>query len=318
MTSWFLLIFGLVVLVAGAELLVRGASSIAARLGISSLVIGLTVVAFGTSAPEIAVSITAARSNPGLSLGNVVGSNIFNVLVILGVSAMMRPLAVDQKLVRIDIPLMIGVSIALWLLLLDGVLGRMEAAALFAGIVAYVVFALTFSPPPSPAPSDEVGAGAEPSPRMPLAVSILLTLVGLAATVLGARLLIESASTIALRLGVSDVVVGLTIVAAGTSVPELATSLVAVVRGERDIAIGNVVGSNIFNILGILGLAGLMTPGGMAVPNSMLWFDLPIMVAVAAICLPIAFTDRKIGRGEGAALLVVYLAYVSYLVLSAL
>lgn len=316
--SWFVLLVGLVVLVGGAEVLVRGASGLALRLGISPLVIGLTVVAFGTSSPEVAVSLGAVSAGkPDLALGNAVGSNTFNVLFILGISALVRPLIVDQKLVRIDVPIMIGVSVLLWALLLDGTLGRLDGAVLFAGIVAYVVLAIRSSRREVKRVAVEYERAVPAPAGSSVVVPIVMLLVGLGAAAFGARLFVRGSVEIATALGVSELVIGLTIVSAGTSLPEVATSVVASVRGQRDIAVGNVVGSNIFNILAILGLAGLVAPGGMAVSPSLLAFDVPVMAAVAVACLPVFFTGHEIARWEGAVLLAGYGCYLAYLVLDA-
>ena len=317
------LLLGLVFLTVGAEALVRGASSLARAVGISPLVVGLTVVAYGTSAPELAVSVQASLAGQGdIAVGNVVGSNIFNVLFILGLSALITPLVVAQQLVRREVPLMIGVSVALALMVLDGVLGRFEGVVLAAGAVGYTVFTVRESRRESRAIREEYEkefggsetAGASPA-KMALQVGLLL--VGLAMLVFGARQLVEGAVTIARTLGVSELVIGLTIVAAGTSLPEVATSVMAAIRGERDIAVGNVVGSNIFNILLILGVAGGIAPAGLAVAPAVLAFDLPVMIAVAVACLPIFFTGHLINRWEGGLFLAYYVAYVIYIVLVA-
>jgi cation:H+ antiporter len=308
---------GLGFLVAGAELLVRGASRLAAALGVSSLVIGLTVVAFGTSAPELAVSVKASLAGQAnIAVGNVVGSNIFNVLFILGVSALITPLVVASQLIRIDVPLMVVVSVLLLLLGLDGTISRVDGLLLFGGMLAYVAFLFVQSRKEQALPENA------PDPEVPLAPSTLLRdlvyiAVGLGMLVLGSRWLVDSAVSMAQALGVSDMVVGLTIIAAGTSLPEVVTSIMASIKGERDIAVGNVVGSNIFNILAVLGLTGLVAPDGIAISPEAIRFDIPIMIAVALACLPIFFTGGLIKRWEGALLLGYYVAYTAYLVLAA-
>lgn len=316
-----LLIAGFTLLLFGAEALVRGASKLAAVFGISPLVIGLTVVAFGTSAPEMAVStMSGMAGQTNIALGNVVGSNIFNVLFILGLSALIAPLVVAQKLIKIDVPLMIAVSILTFLFCLDGTVGRLEGGLLFAGIIAYTVF-LIFQ---SRRENKEVLAeyaqeyGEEKAYSLTaLLVDVLLILAGLGLLVLGSKWLVDGAVSIAQKLGVSDLVIGLTIVAAGTSLPELATSVVASIRGERDIAVGNVVGSNIFNILAVLGLTGLISPAGVTVSLQALHFDIPVMILSAAACLPVFFTGSRISRREGLLFLAGYIAYIAYLVLTA-
>jgi len=310
---------GLVLLVAGAEVLVRGASRLAAAVGLSPLVIGLTVVSYGTSMPEMAVSVTSAvNGQTDLTLGNVVGSNVFNVLFILGIAAVVTPLVVSRQLIRLDVPLMIAVSIVTFLLGHDGRISRLEGLALFAGLLAYTVFLIRQSRRESQATREEEGGAPTGGGRTPrrMAVDVASILGGLALLVLGSRWLVAGAIEIAGHLGVDELIVGLTVVAAGTSLPEVATSVIASLRGERDIAVGNVVGSNVFNLLGVLGLSASVTAGGVAVPASAWRFDLPVMVAVAVACLPIFFTGHLIARWEGALFLGYYLAYTLYLVLA--
>ncbi len=315
-----LFVGGLALLVAGAEGLVRGASRLAAVVGVSPLVIGLTVVAYGTSAPELAVSVKAAlEGQPDLALGNVVGSNLFNVLFILGLSALITPLAVAQQLVRFDVWVMIGVSAAALLLGLDGRVGRVDGFVLVAGGVAYTAWCIRQSRRENAAVQTEYAAEFGRPARAGLSAglaNVALVLVGLALLVLGSRWLVTSAVVIARALGVSELVIGLTIVAAGTSLPEVATSIVAALKGERDIAVGNVVGSNIFNILVVLGGAAVVAPQGVAVARSALWVDMPLMIVVSAACLPIFFTGYRISRLEGTLFLVGYAAYTAYLVVA--
>ena len=312
---------GLVLLVVGAEALVRGAKRLAAALGISPLVIGLTVVAFGTSAPELAVSVGSAFSGQAsIAVGNVVGSNIFNVLFILGVSALVVPLVVSQQLVRLDVPLMIVLSGVVWLLALDGGFGRIDGALLVTGLVVYVVFLVRQSRRESAAVEAEYArefGAREPAEPVNWFRDIAFVAFGLALLVLGAHWLVNAAVAFARYLEVSELVVGLTIVAAGTSLPEVVTSLVAAVRGERDIAVGNVVGSNLFNLMGVLGVTSLVAPDGVPVTSAVLGFDLPVMIAVALATLPIFFTGGVISRLEGLLLLAYYAAYTAYVVLAA-
>jgi cation:H+ antiporter len=306
-----LLVSGAALLAAGAELLVRGAARMAAAAGVSPLVIGLTVVAFGTSAPELAVSLGATvGGRPGVAFGNVVGSNIFNVLFILGASALFAPLVVQRQIVRLELPIMLAVSLLLLLLTFDGFLGRTEGALLFAGLATYMVYLARSGA------SAHVVAG-DVAVRSGRAMSVLLVAVGLVLLVTGSRFFVNGAVSMATALGVSEVVIGLTIIAAGTSLPELATSVLASIRGERDIAVGNVVGSNIFNILGILGLCGLLAPAALPVDRSMIAFDLPVMIAAAFIALPIMFTGFRISRAEGTLLLLYYAVYTAFLILRA-
>jgi cation:H+ antiporter len=317
-----LLIIGLVLLVIGADALVRGASKLAAAIGISPLVIGLTVVAFGTSAPEMAVStVSGLNGQANIALGNVVGSNTFNILFILGLSALVTPLVVAQKLVKIDVPLMIAVSLLAYLFALNGVISRPEGLLLFSGIIAYTVFLIRQSHRENQVIQAEYAreyGAKEPLSLNVLVKNIMLILAGLGLLVLGSKWLVDGAVAIAQRLGVSELVIGLTIVAAGTSLPELATSVVASIRGERDIAVGNVVGSNLFNLMAVLGLAGLVSPSGIAVSAQALRVDMPVMIAAAGFCLPVFFSGSRISRREGALFLGGYMVYTAYLVLTAI
>jgi cation:H+ antiporter len=316
-TTVVLLVAGLGLLVLGAEWLVKGASRLAAALGISPLVIGLTVVAYGTSSPEVAVSVKSALAGqPDLAVGNVVGSSIFNVLFVLGASAAIAPLLVSSRLVRLDVPIMIGTAFLTLLLAADGSIGRLDAAVLFAGAVGYTAFQIRQSRKEPAAVQDEYGKEYGPR-RTGTAANVVLVVAGLALLVLGSRWLVNGAVAFAQALGVSELVIGLTIVAAGTSLPEVATSLLAAIRGERDIAVGNVVGSNIFNVLAVLGLSGLVAPAGLPVSRALVTFDAPVMVAVAVACLPIFASGARIARWEGALFLFYYAAYTAYLVLAA-
>jgi cation:H+ antiporter len=316
-----LFVVGLFLLIIGAEWLVKGASRLAAAVGISPLVIGLTVVSFGTSAPEIAVSLQASfLGQTDLVIGNVVGSNIANVLLILGLSALITPLVVAQQLVRLDVPLMIGISLLLLALAQDGRISRFDGLLLFAIAVAYIVFAIRQSRRESQAVQAEY-AQAYSKPVAPSTRQFLLNIgfiiVGLGLLVFGARWLVAGAVAFAGLLGLSELVIGLTVVAVGTSLPELATSVIASLRGERDIAVGNAIGSNIFNIVIVLGLSGIIAPAGIAVAATALSFDIPIMTAVAIACLPIFFTGHTIERWEGGLFLGYYIAYTAYLLLAA-
>lgn len=319
-TVWLSLAGGLVALVVGAEFLVRGASHLAARFGISPLVIGLTVVAFGTSAPEMAVSmISAWKGQSDLAVGNVVGSNIFNVLAILGLSALVAPLAVSARIVRLDVPIMIGASLLLWVMALDGVIRVWEAGLLFLGVIGYSALqvGLARSEKSAAVKQEFAGEFAEPAfAKHSWIVDAGAVLGGLTLLVVGSHFLVSGAVEIARTLGVSELVIGLTIVAAGTSLPEVATSVMATIRGERDIAIGNVIGSNIFNVLAVVGLSGMVRRDGLPVSPQVLSLDLPMMVAVMLACLPL-FLDLSIGRLKGLCFLVAYTIYTTYLVLVA-
>ncbi|MBM3450910.1 MAG: calcium/sodium antiporter, partial [Armatimonadetes bacterium] len=302
----------------------RGASKLALAVGISPLVIGLTIVAYGTSAPEMAVSVQAAfKGEADIAIGNVIGSNIFNVLFILGASALIAPLIVSAQLVRLDVPLMIGISFLLYALGLDGSLSRLDGALLFTGIIAYTTFLIVQSRRENAAIQAEFaqecrdGEAAAAGGWVGILGKLALIAGGLALLVVGSRWLVDGAQAIARSLGVSELVIGLTIIAVGTSLPEVATSIVAAIRGERDIAVGNAVGSNIFNVLSVLGLSGLVSPRPIAISQAVLGFDVPAMIAVAVACLPICFTGYLISRWEGVVFLGYYAAYVVFLVLSA-
>ena len=314
------LIAGLVLLVAGAEVLVRGAAKLAAQFGIPPLIIGLTVVAFGTSAPETAVSVQAALDGSGdLAIGNVVGSNIANVLLILGVTALIAPLIVSRQLIRLDVPIMIGASLLTFGLAWDGSLSRLDGALLFAGVLAYTGFLIYSARKDKGGDDDEFAKefGLDEAPKpYAWAINLGLIIAGLVLLVTGSNFLVEGAVTLARALGISELVIGLTVVAIGTSLPELATSILAAIKGERDIAVGNIVGSNIFNLLCVLGLASLVSPAAISVSPNALAFDFPVMIAVAVACLPIFFAGYRINRWEGLLFLAYYVAYTLYLILS--
>jgi cation:H+ antiporter len=302
--------------VVGAEALVRGASRLAAVIGISPLIIGLTIVAFGTSAPEMAVSVKAALTGQAdISVGNVVGSNIFNVLFILGLSALITPLLVSQQLVRFDVPLMIILSVVTLLFSLNGTISRAEGSMMVAGLGGYVWFLIILSRKESGEVKEEYTK--EFGATNNWLLDIATVVIGLVLLVVGSRWLVNGAVAFAQYLGVSELVIGLTIVAAGTSLPEVFTSAIAAIRGERDIAVGNVVGSNIFNILGVLGAASIVAPSGLDVSPALVSFDIPVMIAVAFACLPIFFTGGGISRQEGGLLLGYYIVYTLYIVLAA-
>ena len=316
-----MLVMGLVVLTAGAELLVRGSSRLAIAMGISPLVVGLTVVAYGTSAPELVVSVQSSLiGQPDVAIGNVVGSNILNVLFILGLSAMIVPLRVSQQLIRVDVPLMAGLSVLVLVLALDGVIGQLDGLLLVGGLIAYTVLAIVTSRKEQAGfkaeYEAEFGTGKEVQSRGNIVVNLLLVAAGLGLLVLGSHWFVESAIALARQLGVSELVIGLTIVAAGTSMPELATSIMAAIRGERDIAVGNVVGSNIFNILGVLGISSLVSGDGVRVSGAALQLDIPVMIAVAAACLPVFYVGHIISRWNGVMFFAYSCAYTASFVIA--
>ena len=315
-----LFVAGLALLIVGAEALVKGASRLAANVGVSPLVIGLTVVAFGTSSPELAVSIKAAfAGNADIAMGNVIGSNIFNVLFILGLSAMIIPLSVVQQLVRFDVPIMIVMSLLVLLLALDHNIGRVDGLFFLLTLLVYVGFLIYKSRNETAEVKNEYAGVYENAGETGLTwvKNVMLVIFGLGMLVLGSRWLVESAVSFARYLGVSELVVGLTIISAGTSLPEVVTSVIAALRGERDIAVGNVIGSNLFNIMGVLGAAAALSPDGIEVSAAIIGFDIPVMIAVAFACLPIFMTDGVISRKEGLAMFFYYIAYTLYLVMAA-
>lgn len=313
-------VVGVAALVVGAEALVRGAARLAARTGLSPVVIGLTVVAFGTSAPELAVSLDAAfRGNAELAVGNVVGSNIANVLLVLGLSAAIGGgLVVAQRIVRIDVPIMVGVSILVLLFGLDNRLARWEGVVFVVLLVVYVAWTVVSTKRSTkPAVIDEYDEALNAEllrESSPLADGGYV-IAGLVLLVAGSTALVEAATDIATELGVSQLVIGLTVVAIGTSLPEIATSVLAAVRGQRDLAVGNAVGSNLFNILAVLGLTATLSPSSISIPDASLAIDLPVMIAVAIACLPIFANGYSLLRWEGALFLAYYGAYLSWLVL---
>ena len=317
------LVAGVVCLVFGAEWLVRGASSIAAKLGVAPIVIGLTVVAFGTSAPELAVSVSGAISgNADVAIGNVVGSNTFNILAILGLSAAISGLSIEQRLLKFDIPLLIAISLVAYVLILDDSVSRIEGVVLFVGIIAYTGWLLRGArkgeSPAVEAEYKEVADSAEGATvSRSIAFQAGLIVLGLALLVLGSQLLVNSAREIASALGVSDLVIGLTVVAAGTSLPELATSVLAAIRGQRDIAVGNVVGSNIFNLLAVLGASAAVSSNGVAVNSEVIRLDFPVMLAATIVLLPICWNGFMVKKWEGSLLVLFYVAYVAYLIMEA-
>jgi len=315
------IVLGLVVLIVGGELLVRGASALAVAMSISPLVVGLTVVAFGTSAPELAVSLQAAVVGKGdLAVGNVVGSNIANVLLILGLAAIVAPLLVTSRLIRVDVPLMIGAAMLLPIVGWDGNITRIEGLVLFSILVGYIISSIWASRQEVKVVQEEFAHEFELPQRLTLsniAFQLALVLGGLIALGFGAQWLVSGSVTIARQFGVSELIIGLTIVAIGTSLPEVVTSVMASLRNERDIAVGNVVGSNMFNILCVLGLTSIVARDGIDVSAAAMRFDIPIMIAVSFVCLPIFFTGQIIDRWEGGIFLAYYAIYLTYLVLDA-
>lgn len=316
------LVAGLVLLVIGAEFLVKGASRVAAILHIPPLIIGLTIVAYGTSAPEMSVSIMSSFSadSVDIAIGNVVGSNICNILLVLGLSSVVAPLVVTKQIIRSDVPIMIGVSLLLFMFALDGEISRVDSIILFIGGILYTL-SLIYQSRKQGAEQDEFAeeySFNDPVTPMLWIKNIAYIIGGCALLILGSNWLVSSAVAIAEYFQVSKLLIGLTIIALGTSLPELATSVVASLRGERDIAVGNVLGSNIFNILAVLGIAGMISPNGITVSPSVINFSAPVAIAVAFSCLPIFYSGKQIDRWEGLLFLFYYLAYNGYLILDAL
>ena len=312
-----LFLAGLFLLIAGAEALVRGASRLAAAVGISPLVIGLTVVAFGTGSPEFAVSVGASwNGSPNLALGNVVGSNICNILLILGVVAVITPLTVAQQLVRWEVPLMVGVSGLLLIFGWDGAIDFSDGLVLLVGLTTFIGIGIWTGRREPPEVYEEYNR-AHPRPKHTrMWLQLVLIVVGLAMLVLGSRWLVLSAVEIAVAAGLSELVIGLTIVAVGTSLPEIVTSVMASIRGECDIAVGNAIGSNLFNMLAVLGFSAVISPDGIPVPTAALHFDLIVMTAAAVACFPIFVTGYRIDRWEGGLFLCYFIAYNAYLILA--
>lgn len=305
---------GLAALLVCGHLVVDGASKLGARFGLTPMVVGLTIVAAGTSAPELAVVLqSVAADDSPLAVGSIIGSNTANILLVLGLAAMSGTIHVTSRIVRIDIPIMITASVAMLVMSLDGTLTRVDGLLLFGGLVAFVTWTLRTAPRANGhvrearEPAQVVGAGLGP-----IVVKLLAGIAGLAAA---ARFVVSGAEEIATSLGVPELIVGLTIVALGTSAPEIVTTVIAALRGRRDLAVGNAVGSNIFNILLVLGASSVIAPDGIAIGADAVELDLPIMVAAAVACLPIVFWDNRLNRWEGGVFVGYYVAYVVFLVL---
>ena len=322
MTAWtlFSFVLGISLLVGGAELFVRGASRLATMLGVSPLIIGLTVVALGTTAPEIVVCVVASlEGKADLALGNVVGSNILNVLLILGVSATITPLVVSRQIIRLDVPIMIGASVLALSLSVDGGLRSIDGLVLTSLAMGYTLLQIILCRREAPVEGGEFqqtfGRQVKRTALAWLGCGVLIV-AGASLLVLGSRWLVDGAVAVARAMGISEMVIGLTIVAVGTSLPEVATSVMASIRGQRDIAVGNVVGSNIYNILAVLGVGALVSPNGIRVSLAALRFDLPVLVSVSIACFPVFFTGTRIARPEGVLFLFYYVVYTVYLILA--
>lgn len=308
---WF--VIGLVALAGGAELLVRAVSKIASFFGIPRLIIGLTVVAFGTSAPELAVSIQAGTDGQtDLMLGNIVGSNISNTLLILGISALIIPLKVNKQLIKSDVPILVGITILVIIFALNGMITFVECVVLSILLVVYLLYLVRSSGKLSVEENNP-----DELTLFEIILQFVLVIAGFAGLIFGAGWLIDSSLVFAEMAGVSELVIGLTFVAIGTSLPEIVVAVVAALKGERDIAVGSVIGSNILNLLAVLGVSGLFIPGGIPVQDALLRFDLIVLIAITLLCLPLFYTGHIVSRWEGALLFGFYLSYVAYLYLSA-
>lgn len=321
MSPLLLVLVGLVTLVIGAEFMVRGGTRIAARLGISPIVVGLTVISIGTSIPELAVGIDAGLQGSGpLAVGNIAGTNIVNLLLILGLSAAIRPLLLQRQTVRIDLPMMASAAVILWWMARDGMLSRAEGVVLLLLTLAYTAVIVYLSRRQSAQVVADYAREytAKTLARSPAAVAIdvVSLLGGIGVIILGADWLVDGAVAAARALDVSDALIGLTVVAIGTSAPELVTTIVSTIRGQRDIAVGNLIGSSVYNITFILGATMVVVPAGLDVTPELVAFDLPLMALVTLACAPVFLTGHRISRTEGVLFVTAYVAYLVYLIVA--
>lgn len=326
MTGTLWIILGLVTLVVGAEILVRGASRLALALGVSPLVLGLTIVSIGTSAPELAVGVTAnLQGSASLAIGNIAGTNVFNLLLILGLTAAIRPIQLQLRLVRIEVPVALVAGLLLWFFTFNGTLSPLEGGVLVAIGVVYTIGIVRLSRRESPEVesefSESYASQSLPPKQDGSALPIILRasallLIGLALTIVGADWLVDGSVVVARSWGIPEAVIGLTIVSAGTSAPELVTSVVATLKGESDVAIGNLLGSCIYNILIILGVTAVASPVGIGVAREFIVFDLPVMLGCFALCIPAFVTGRRLSRLEGLVGVALYVVYISWLLIT--
>lgn len=312
-TSAAALLAGLAMLVGGAELVVRQGTALAGRFGVSPLVVGMTVVSLGTSLPELAIGINAAQQgNAGLAVGNIVGTNLVNVLLILGLSAVIRPVEFETRTLRFDLPVMAGAAVLLLVLAHDGSLSTADGILLCAYGACYLTLVMVHTRRSPSVPDDAVVAAAR---ARPVALQVVLLVVGLAVIVVGSEFLVDGAVRIALAWGATDAFIGLTVVAIGTSAPELVTTVVSTVRGgDRSLALGNLLGSSVFNIALILGPTVIAAPGAVPVPEDVLALDMLLMVATALVCVPAFFTRRRLSRWEGGVFVATYVLYTTWLI----
>ena len=322
--AWFLT--GLILLIVGAELVIRGGTRLGGRLGIRPIVIGLTVVSIGTSMPELAIGVVAAaEGTASLAVGNIAGTNVVNLLLILGLSALIRPLSMQMRTLRLDLPMMSGAALLLWALAFRGTLTRLDGLILLLCAIAYTAVlvhtsrlesqevAAEFSAEYADENADENADTARRSGALPVAGQLSALVGGIAIIVVGAEWLVNGAVSIARAFEVSDALIGLTIVAIGTSAPELVTTVVSTVRGERDIALGNLLGSGVYNIALVLGITCLAAPQAVQLEPALVRIDIPIMVVATLVCVPIFISGRRVARAEGGAMVAAYLAYLAFL-----
>ena len=316
---------GLALLIIGSEIMVRGGAGVAARLGISPIIIGLTIVSIGTSAPELAVGVVSAQGGSGaLAVGNIAGTNIVNILLILGLSAFILPLRLETRTLRLELPMMAAAALTLWAVTVDERMNRTDGAILVVLALVYTGVVIWSALRESRAVVAEFEAelaeeldagdgGTGPAEGRRMFANVLMTIGGIVVIVIGADWLVDGAVGMARQFGVSEALIGLTVVAIGTSAPELVTTLISTIRGDRDIAVGNLIGSSIYNILLILGVTALVPAAGMDLPNSLVRTDIPIMVAVALACIPIFISGRRVSRLEGGLMVAAYLGYLAFL-----
>jgi cation:H+ antiporter len=318
-TGWCIL--GFAALILGAELLINAGTRLAALLGVPPILIGLTVVSVGTSIPELAVGIDAARlGSASLAVGNIAGTNTFNILFILGLSALIAPLALEQRSIRIDLPMMVTAAVAMLVMAWDGLLTAFEGMLLVTAAIVYTAVIVRGAKNESPTIVDEFtsafASGPGVRPRWEILQQSVHLLVGIAVVVIGADWLVKGSIELARQLHVSEAFIGLTVVAIGTSAPELVTTIISTIRDQRDIAVGNLVGSSIYNIFFILGTTLLVTPGGMKIEPSLIYIDIPVMTAVAIACVPVFVSGARISRLEGGVFVAAYFAYFMYLIVA--
>lgn len=310
-----LIIGGLALLILGGEILIKSSTNLASRLGMKPIVIGLTIIAMGTSAPEIIINLSSiSEGHSSLALGNILGSNIFNILFILGISALITPLIINQKLIKIDIPILIILTITVWIFSLDLNLSFNEGIILFILLILFIIFSIKFSKKESPEVIKEY-ENEFSTPRKSLLLTIIYFCMGLTLLLLGSHYLVNGSVSLARSWGISELIIGITILACGSGTPEVVISVMAARKKEYDIAIGNIIGSCIFNILFVLGTSIIIFPN-QPIPPEALNFDIPIMILTSIICLPICLSDQKVSRIEGLLLLLYFVSYISFIILN--